>query len=74
MALAAKPHVRFQVEKNIQLEQLEGLLKRIVEAQPGGCRTCGLAGFDFSIVVDPGPAFARKLEGVPGVSGMTVGF
>ena len=75
MPAVARPHVRIQVGQGIQLAQLEGLLQHIVASQPGGCRTCGLGGFDFSIVVNPDPELALKaITGAPGVTGLTVGF
>lgn len=71
-----KPHVRISVNKGIKYAQLEGLLKQIVEAQPGGCRDCGLLGFDFSIIVsNPDPKLKLGgLDGLPGVKGFTVGY
>lgn len=71
----ARPHVRIQVAQGIQLAQLEGLLKNIVASQPGGCRTCGLGGFDFSILVNPDPELQLKpIVGAAGVTGLTVGY
>jgi hypothetical protein len=74
MASAPRPHVRLQVEHGIQLEQLQNLVNHIVQLQPGGCRTCGLGGFDFSIVVDPDPALTKGFHGAPGVTGFTAEF
>jgi hypothetical protein len=73
MPPVVRPHVRVQVGKGIKFTELEGLLRSIVELQPGGCRTCGLTGFDFSIVVNPDPTLGKKLNGVPGVTGVTIG-
>ncbi len=73
MPVAARPTVRVQVTKGIEIKNLMQLIEKI--AGPHGCRTCGLGGFDISFVVDPDPTIQVKgLAGSPGFEGATVSF
>lgn len=69
MAEPLKGTVKIRVSHNVTLENLHGLIDRIVGIS--GCRTCGLAGIDLHLSGDP--AELQDVAKLPGVQSVTFG-
>ena len=64
-----KRTVKVRVSEKVTLENLHGLIDRIVGAS--GCRTCGLAGVDLHLTGDP--VEFQEITKLPGVQSVSLG-
>jgi hypothetical protein len=69
MAENLRGTIRVRVAQNVSLENLHGLLKRIVGI--AGCTGCGLLGVDLHLTGDP--VELQELTKVPGVQAVEYG-